>query len=106
MNTRRYPRTMESAFGPYQRSSQCDIVPLPSARSEHRANTYSDFVADKVARPVWEQARPGECPPKRVYAPVIPEIEDNAVADFAVLVLGVLAVCIVIAGFIAWKVFK
>jgi len=29
MNARRYPRTMEGAFGPYHRSSQCPIEPMP-----------------------------------------------------------------------------
>ena len=29
MNTRRYPRTMDQAFGPYHRSSQCPIEPMP-----------------------------------------------------------------------------
>lgn len=28
MNARRYPRTMDQAFGPYQRSSQCLIEPM------------------------------------------------------------------------------
>jgi hypothetical protein len=29
MNARRFPRTMEGAFGPYHRSSQCPIQPMP-----------------------------------------------------------------------------
>ena len=29
MNARRYPRTMEGAFGPYHRSSVCPIEPMP-----------------------------------------------------------------------------
>jgi hypothetical protein len=37
MNTRRYPRTLDQAFGPYNRSSQCEIVPMPSPRM-HRAD--------------------------------------------------------------------
>jgi hypothetical protein len=32
MNTRKYPRTMDQAFGPYQRSSQCEIVPMKEDR--------------------------------------------------------------------------
>ncbi|RYE43934.1 MAG: hypothetical protein EOP24_26150 [Hyphomicrobiales bacterium] len=28
MNARRYPRTMDEAYGPYNRSSQCEIVPM------------------------------------------------------------------------------
>lgn len=28
MNARRYPRTMDEAYGPYHRSSQCSIVPM------------------------------------------------------------------------------
>ena len=28
MNARRYPRTCDEAFGPYQRSSQCPIQPM------------------------------------------------------------------------------
>jgi hypothetical protein len=28
MNARRYPRTCDEAFGPYQRSSQCHIEPM------------------------------------------------------------------------------
>jgi hypothetical protein len=31
VNTRRYPRTCDEAFGPYNRSSQCVIEPIPSA---------------------------------------------------------------------------
>lgn len=30
MNTRRFPRTCDEAFGPYNRSSQCVIHPMPS----------------------------------------------------------------------------
>lgn len=33
MNTRRYPRTCDEAFGPYQRSSQCPIEPMPEPQS-------------------------------------------------------------------------
>lgn len=31
MNTRRYPRSCDEAFGPYNRSSQCEIEPMPDA---------------------------------------------------------------------------
>jgi hypothetical protein len=33
MNARRYPRTMDQAFGPYNRSSQCVIEPM---QADHR----------------------------------------------------------------------
>nr|AER23985.1 hypothetical protein var108 [Variovorax sp. HH01] len=46
MNTRRYPRTMDEAFGAYQRSSQCEIVPMPDERDGPSA---ADFVLYIVA---------------------------------------------------------
>lgn len=33
MNTRTFPRTLDEAFGPYQRSSQCVIEPMPEPRT-------------------------------------------------------------------------
>lgn len=33
MNARRYPRTMDEAYGPYHRSSVCPIQPM---ESDHR----------------------------------------------------------------------
>jgi hypothetical protein len=32
MNARRYPRTCDEAFGPYNRSSQCRIEPMEADR--------------------------------------------------------------------------
>jgi hypothetical protein len=46
MNTRRYPRTTDEAFGPYNRSSQCEIVPMPDERD---GLTAADFVLYIVA---------------------------------------------------------
>ena len=34
MNSRKFPRTMDSAFGPYNRSSQCVIYPMRSKPHE------------------------------------------------------------------------
>jgi hypothetical protein len=38
MNARRYPRTMEAAFGPYHRSSQCPIEPM-GGKAQRTADT-------------------------------------------------------------------
>lgn len=35
-HTGRFPRDLESAFGPYQRSSQCVIEPMPDTREKAR----------------------------------------------------------------------
>jgi hypothetical protein len=52
MNTRRYPRTLEDAFGPYQRSSQCEFVPMaPPTTPRHEWALYA--VAIAAAAVVW-----------------------------------------------------
>jgi len=38
MNARRFPRTMDEAYGPYNRSSQCEIVPMGGHEVPHPAD--------------------------------------------------------------------
>ena len=37
MHTRKFPRTVEEAFGPFNRSSACQIVPMPHAKVPARS---------------------------------------------------------------------
>jgi len=37
MHTRKFPRTVEEAFGPFNRSSACRIVPMASTRVSVRS---------------------------------------------------------------------
>ena len=47
MNTRRYPRTCDEAFGPYNRSSQCEIEPMrdPHMHQADRVVVAASFIA-------------------------------------------------------------
>jgi hypothetical protein len=47
VNARRYPRTTDEAFGPYQRSSQCVIEPMPDA-NKHRAADLALYIAGVI----------------------------------------------------------
>lgn len=49
MNTRRYPRTTDEAFGPYNRSSQCEIVPMPDDRDGPTAADFALYIAFVIA---------------------------------------------------------
>lgn len=49
MNTRRYPRTTDEAFGPYQRSSQCEIVPMPDERDGPTAADFALYIIAALA---------------------------------------------------------
>ncbi|GER21297.1 hypothetical protein [Variovorax boronicumulans] len=49
MNTRRYPRTTDEAFGPYNRSSQCVIVPMPDDRDGPTAADFALYIAAVIA---------------------------------------------------------
>ena len=49
MNTRRYPRTTDEAFGPYQRSSQCEIVPMPDERDGLTAADFALYIVAVIA---------------------------------------------------------
>jgi hypothetical protein len=52
MNTRCYPRTCDEAFGAYQRSSQCEIVPMASSSTPpHEWALY--IVAVAATAVVW-----------------------------------------------------
>lgn len=47
MNTRRYPRTMDQAFGPYNRSSQCVVESMPD--DKHRAADLALYIVAVLA---------------------------------------------------------
>lgn len=47
MNARRYPRTCDEAFGPYQRSSQCHFVPMVD-RKPHRAADIALYIVGLI----------------------------------------------------------
>lgn len=49
MNTRRYPRTTDEAFGPYQRSSQCEIVPMDDPVRDFTAVDWCIYILFVVA---------------------------------------------------------
>lgn len=54
MHTRKFPRTLEEAFGPYQRN--CQIVPMPDARTpRHEWALYAATVLALVVL-VWRLA--------------------------------------------------
>lgn len=47
MNARRYPRTCDEAFGPYNRSSQCHIEPM-GGKSAQRAADIALYVVGVI----------------------------------------------------------
>lgn len=49
MNTRRYPRTCDEAFGPYNRSSQCEIVPMDDPVRDFTATDWCIYILFVVA---------------------------------------------------------
>lgn len=49
MNTGRFPRTCDEAFGPYQRSSQCQIVPMPDDRDGVTAADFALYIVAVIA---------------------------------------------------------
>jgi hypothetical protein len=49
MNTRRYPRTCDEAFGAYQRSSQCEFVPMEDPVRDFTAFDWCLYVLFVVA---------------------------------------------------------
>ena len=49
MNTRRYPRTTDEAFGPYNRSSQCEIVPMDDPVRDFTAVDWCIYILFVVA---------------------------------------------------------
>lgn len=55
MHTRKFPRTMDEAFGPFNRSSVCQIVPMAGARVPVRsiALYVGAVVAAGAATALW-----------------------------------------------------
>lgn len=49
MNTRRYPRTSDEAFGPYNRSSQCEFVPMDDPVSDYTVVDWCIYVLFALA---------------------------------------------------------
>lgn len=48
MSHLRFPRTMDEAFGAYQRSSQCVIEPMPDARNKHSAADIALYIVGLI----------------------------------------------------------
>lgn len=48
-HTGRFARDMESAFGPYQRSSQCEIVPMDDERDGPTAADFALYIVAVIA---------------------------------------------------------
>lgn len=49
MNARRYPRTCDEAFGPYQRSSQCHFVPMNDGKPAHHAADWALYIVGVIS---------------------------------------------------------
>jgi hypothetical protein len=49
MKARRYPRTTDEAFGPYNRSSQCEFVPMPDERDGPTAADFALYIVAVIA---------------------------------------------------------
>lgn len=52
MNTRRFARTLDDAFGPYHRSSVCPVEPMEGNEPKHRAADFALYVVAVVAMAV------------------------------------------------------